>query len=213
MGLDIIAVSKAIRVPCRWKNATEEEVLACDEFHTTVGAVYRRKDGMPRGCYVLDKAGREFGFRAGSSSSFGLWRNNLSWFALGVTAEEVWEHPRRYRGKPFVELIDFPDSVGHAIASATAAKLHADFAAFARRAKSHYFSPNRQEEMPLARVGTQPAKIPHRNAASQSNSETLAREVGGCLISSSDKDWMWENYRDFRRAFKIASDDGFVLFS
>jgi len=213
MGLDIVAVSKAVQVPCRWKGATRDEVSECENYHTTVGSVYRKKDGIKPGCYVLKKGGREFDFEAGSGSGFGDWRDDLSLFVLSVTAEEVWEHPRRFRGKPFVELIDFPDSMGNAIGPVTAAKLLADFAAFASKAKRHYSSLKTKAEP------TRPAKSDkkttaktHLNNASQRNAESFARELGGVLVTASDTDWMWEIYQGFRKALKIASDDGFVLF-
>jgi hypothetical protein len=88
MGLDVIAVRKAVRVPCRWQNATEDEISVCEDFHTTVRAVYRKKDGITPGCYVLSLGGREFDFRAGSGTGFGDCRDDLSMFALGVTAME-----------------------------------------------------------------------------------------------------------------------------
>jgi hypothetical protein len=39
--------------------------------------------------------------------------------------------------------------------------------------------------------------------------------LGGTLVDGDDDGepgWMWEVYRDFRRALKLASDGGFILF-
>ena len=58
--------------------------------------------------------------------------------ALGVEPEEAWNHPRRFRDKPFVKLINFPDTGGGAIGPITSAKLYGDFVTFAPKAKRYY---------------------------------------------------------------------------
>jgi hypothetical protein len=99
MGVDIVAVSRAVPIPCKGDDS-------CDETHFTVGSYPKRRDGLKPGCYVKGKGGREFGFRAGSYIGYSDWRKTLCLLALGVVPQEVWEHPRRFQGKPFVELID-----------------------------------------------------------------------------------------------------------
>lgn len=211
MGLDILAISKANRVPCRCK--TDDEISACDEFHITVGSVPWKKDALKPGCYVRQKGGREFGFRAGTAAGYGEWRQDLCLFALGVLPDDVWDHPRRYRGQPFFELINFPDSMGHGIGPAISAKLHTDFAAFAAKAKKHYLLEARDGKVvPQPTTKSSSRKKIHPNRASEAGAFALAEQIGGELVSPSGRQWMWEVYRDFRRAFKLASDDGLVLF-
>src|SRR4051812_20179100 len=123
MGLDIVAVSKVRRIEC---DGGEE----CDERHFTVGSYRKGRDDLKPGCYVKGKGGRDFGFRAGTYIGYSDWRTELCLLALGVSPEEVWENPRRFRKKPFVELIDFTDSVGPVIGPRTSAKLYDDFVAF-----------------------------------------------------------------------------------
>jgi hypothetical protein len=89
---------------------------------------------------------------------------------LGLEWEEVCRHPRRYRAKPFVELLDFSyTSEGQTIGPRTSAKLHADFVGFAANARKHY------------------RKHP-------------------------DLVWMWQVYKHFRRAFRLAANSGFVCY-
>lgn len=108
-----------------------------------------------------------------------------------LPAEEVWDHPRRYRGRPFVELIDFPDAAGPAIGSATSAKLHGDFAKFAAKAKRHFDS--------LSTLAGE------QKASAKSKRSTNVEQPDDCS-------WMWQVYRDFRKAFKVAGDKGLVVF-
>jgi hypothetical protein len=93
-----------------------------------------RLGGMKTGIYAYTPRSRKYGFRAGSYGGYNLWRDQLSRFALGVPAEDVWLEPRRYRGKPFAELIDFTDCDGR-IGTTVAAKLAEDFATHAARAR------------------------------------------------------------------------------
>ena len=44
------------------------------------------------------------------------------------------------------------------------------------------------------------------------NAAWLAEQLGGKVVVPSDRDWMWENYREFRQVFKLARDAGLVLF-
>jgi hypothetical protein len=85
-----------------------------------------RLGGMKPGLYEYTERSEQHGFRAGSYSGYNWWREQLSRFALNVAPEEVWHNPRRYRGKPFVELINFTDCDGR-IGTKVAAKLAKDF--------------------------------------------------------------------------------------
>jgi len=224
MGVDIIAISKAKLVTCR---GGEE----CDDSHYGVGSPPSRRDGLKPGCYVVGKGGRSMGFRAGSYAGYSDWKRQLSLLALEVEPEVVWEHPRRFRGKPFVGLIDFPDVVGPIIGPKTSAKLYADFVALASRARRHYLtrpagraSSSAHTELPpidivtsgSARRPGSPARAKrHINQAGLSAAEEVAGALGGTMMGAGegeDMAWMWEVYRDFRRAFKLASDGGFVAF-
>lgn len=51
-------------------------------------------------------------FRAGAYSAYNRFRNSISTIALSVKAEEVWENPLKYKGKPFFEIINFTDCDG-----------------------------------------------------------------------------------------------------
>ena len=206
MGLDIAAISKAKLVACRG----DEE---CDDTHYCVGSYRKRRDGLKSGCYIVGKGGRSFNFRAGSYVGYSEWICQLSLLSLAVEPEEVWDHPRRFRCKPFVELIDFPDSVGPIIGPKTSAKLHADFVAFASKAKKYYQTPSVQ--MPAQGSKKLKAKSKQSiNRAGLSSVDELTTAMGGVMkaTESEDRTWMWEIYRDFRRAFKLASNRGFVAF-
>jgi hypothetical protein len=85
-----------------------------------------RLSGMKQGLYEYTEQSERHHFRAGSYSGYNWWRQQLCQFAHGVEPQEVWQHPRRYRGKPFVELIDFTDCDGR-IGTKVAAKLAGDF--------------------------------------------------------------------------------------
>jgi hypothetical protein len=208
MGLDIIAISKTRLVKCL--NDDEE----CLETHFSVGTYRKRRDGVRAGCYVVGKGGRSYGFTAGSYFGYGEWKRQLSLLALGAEPEEVWANPRRFRAKPFVELIDFTDSVGPIIGPKTSAKLYADFVAFASTAKKHYRNSPVQAAARRSKRGSKPKR--HLNEAGLASAEMVSKAVAGRIAkqhADANMMWMWDIYRDFRRAFKLASNRGFVLFT
>ena len=92
--------------------------------------------GTKPGMYALTERSEQHSFRAGSYSGYNLWRRMLSQFAHGVDPEVIWESPRRYRGKAFVELIDFTDCDGR-IGTETSKKLAQDFSDNAKRAADY----------------------------------------------------------------------------
>jgi hypothetical protein len=205
MGVDVDAISKAVHVVCRGGDD-------CDETHYHFCPhPAKRREGLKPGCHIVGKGGRSFGFWAANYAEYDDWRRSLSLLALGVHPEEVWQHPRRFHGKPFVELINFPDTVGPCIGPITSKKLHADFVAFASKAKKHLPSALRR----LARSQPKPHLKKHANRAGLADTEELTKAIGGVILSTSeetDRPWMWELYCDFRYAFKLASNDGFVSF-
>ena len=167
MGLSIRAISRARFVECDgW--ADEEAGESCDH-DAQVGSFPLRREGLKPGCYVPGKGGRSFSFEIGYSD-YARWFDELYGMLYEVDANSVYRDVRRYRSKPFVEFVDVPSSSdGPTIGPKMAVKLHADFAAFARKAKRHF-------------------------------------------TQTEDRAWMWEIYKDFRKAFKIASDGGFVCY-
>jgi hypothetical protein len=208
MGLDIVAISKAKWVPCRGG-------ADCSDSHHEVSTYRKNKDRLKAGCYVVEKGGRSFGFRAASYFNYDLFRQELSMMALGVDSEEVWGNPRHFRRKPFVELIDFPDGVGPVIGPKTSAKLFDDFAEFASKAKRHFLSGALSEEAAAKQKRRKRTQKNQMNCAGLVSTAKLVRKMGIVPVKSedgADLDWMWEVYRDFRRAFKLASDRGFVQF-
>jgi hypothetical protein len=165
MALSIRAISKATLVNCGGVNNEAGE--PCD--HEEVGPMSRRQDGLKPGCYLPGMGGRTFSFEIGYKE-YGAWMLQICRDALGAEWEEVCKHPRRYRGQPFLELIDIPYlSDGQTLGPRTSAKLHADVIGFAARARNHFLRPP-------------------------------------------DRAWMWEVYRDFRKAFKLGADAGFVSY-
>jgi hypothetical protein len=138
MGLDVFAASHLRYVgpipSVEEREQLEEELSAQGKdlhdvyffLHKNDSAHKARLAGMKPGQYEYTEGSERHGFRAGSYSGYNWWRRQLCQFALGVDPEEVWHHPRRYRGKPFVELIDFTDCDGR-IGTKVAAKLAQDF--------------------------------------------------------------------------------------
>jgi hypothetical protein len=92
--------------------------------------------GMKPGLYEYTERSEKHGFSAGSYSYYNGWRRRLCQFAHGVDPEEVWNNPRRHRGKPFVELIDFSDCDGR-IGTQVSAKLARDFRDHHKRAADY----------------------------------------------------------------------------
>jgi hypothetical protein len=214
MGVDITGISKAKRVLCSG-DYVEGEYDVCLAEHYTVDVARRGRDGVKPGCYVMGPGGRGSSLRF-SYAGYNRWIRRLSLMALGVEPEEVWHHPRRYRGKPFVELIQLPDTDGGAIGPVTSAKLYDVFVAFASKARKYYATSTPNVFSPPDGGKPSAKDKPHRNRLGLSATVELAQSLGG-TVSDRDEgenlDWMWESYREFRRAFRLAKDAGLVLFS
>ncbi len=122
MGLRVVAVGEA-----QFVHKVENATGICEEHgHIGIAAVSgfrNRLDGYREGCYT---AVSRLEFRTGRYQDYGYWRDLLAEAVLDVSAEEVNEHPRRYRGQPFVEFIHFPDHAG-VFGPRTSAKLAEDF--------------------------------------------------------------------------------------
>ena len=186
----------------------------CPFSHYEVGAHPKRKDGLTPGCYIKGEGGRSCFVGYASYTAYNTWRRHLSLLSLALEPEEVWEHPRRFRGKPFTELIDSPDAIGTIIGPKTSAKLYADFLAFTSKAKKYYQTPPSQMS---AQEPTRPKATSKRGmerARGLSVVAEIANAVGGAVPTpeSEGRIWMWKLYLGFRRGFKLASDAGFVAF-
>lgn len=113
MGLDIIAISK-IEFVKPFESYEEFDNYAGEkDFHFIVqkGLAHPRSfEGLEDGIYK--GKGSSYNFRAGSYSSYNLWRDILARVIMGVPAKEVWTSPGAYRMFPFFELIEFSDAEG-----------------------------------------------------------------------------------------------------
>jgi len=213
MGIGITGISKAKRVLCSGEHV-EGEDDDCLKEHLTIDAPARGRDGVKPGCYIAGRGGRETSLDFNYAAYDG-WITRLSLMALGVEPDEVWRHPRRFRGKPFVELILVPDTGGGAIGPVTSAKLYGDFAAFASKARRYYATSTTNEFSP-PRSNKQSVKDkPRRNRAGLAAVSELVTAQGGSASQwdeGDNLDWMWDSYRAFRRAFRLASNAGLVAF-
>ena len=77
-------------------------------------------------CY--DVVGEMTGFRAGSYSGYGEWREGLTRRALRISGLTVGKYPSIFVNQPFFELINFSDGEG-TIGPEAASDLAADFGA------------------------------------------------------------------------------------
>lgn len=168
MGVGITGISKAKlllcshdeKCPCLGEN-DDGDLALLDEVYS-VDVPGRGKDAVEEGCYIAGRGGRRFGLDFNNAAYHG-WIRRLSLMALGVEPEEVWNHSRRFRDKPFVELINFPRTDGGAIGPITSAKLYGDFVTFAPRAKRYYATSTPNVFSPL-QVNPQSARDKtHRN--------------------------------------------------
>lgn len=139
MGLDISAWRRL--EPCA------EPSIDDDSFETVVSVFASknfpgRTEGLADGYYTGERCealGPFGGFKAGSYSGYGAWREwlaKLAEYPLGPDdahphAGGAWEQS----GGPFWELINFYDNEG-SIGPVVSAKLAADFAAWDERAKA-----------------------------------------------------------------------------
>ena len=132
MGLDITAISEleSLVLP-------DNIVLHSDEYwdweQEQAGPVYSMwqhpgttgyLDGLQEGLVVVH--GETYGFRAGSYSGYGEWRDDLAKASNYGSANNIWQDPESVRGRPFVELINFSDADG-VIGPVMSEKLYMDF--------------------------------------------------------------------------------------
>jgi len=139
VGLDITAYSHMTPCAEHAPEGVEPNYDAAEEAgHVIIynnPGVPNRLDGLTSRCQKPSGYGsREFCFRAGSYSGYNRWRRNLSVRMLGAEPEAVWGNPERFRGQPFVELINFSDCEG-TIGPVVSKKLAADFQCNAGKAR------------------------------------------------------------------------------
>ena len=182
MGVDIEAFSKVKPVKCTDSDECWEKCI-----HLPVGD---NADGLKPGCYVRRPGGKK-AFLHFSYGGICAFMDELSILAFGVPRDEAGKHLRGYQGKPpFIELLFFAGMEGASIGPRTSAKLHADFVAFATRAKKHFVA---------KKVSVPPPVSKRRKKVAVDEAEDNVT-------------WMWQAYRDFRKIFKVASDKGVVSF-
>lgn len=140
MGLDITAYSKAELIDtlpnydAYWEKYGQGDDDDLNYVHGNPDFPDRIAPIVANGVYKIH--GDRFGFRAGSYSGYGQWRNELAELALGVPAKQVWTNRAGYAGCAFYELIDFSDCEG-VIGTVACAKLAADFDRFHGKADQH----------------------------------------------------------------------------
>lgn len=90
---------------------------------------------LERGGYAQTPESKELSFSAGSYGTYNRWRQWLCRTMLGVAPFAIWEHPERFVGCPFVELINYADNEGE-YGPTVAAKLAKDFADHEEQARA-----------------------------------------------------------------------------
>lgn len=128
MGVNIVAL-KNIRCVA----SLDDDTDIPDAVRVWNPALFEtRADGLVEGRYAGEwPPDREHAtLRSFSYHGYNHFRDLICLGALKVSSEEVWQNARAFEGKPFYELIDFPDNEG-AIGPRTSAKLAKDFRAWA----------------------------------------------------------------------------------
>lgn len=128
MGLDISVFTNAVPVPFQheygeqcWE-AEHHRAFCYDGFEHSLRGLEKDR------CYTADYA---FGFRAGSYSGYGEWRDLLCQCVYeDKKGQELWDlaklDPEKAKDVPFYELINFADNEG-TIGSEAASDLYHDF--------------------------------------------------------------------------------------
>ncbi len=208
MGIDITGMSKARRVAGRHSDDVCE-----DEEHIPAGSCRKYLDGLKSGCYVSKGTSHFLYFSYGG---FDAWQNALSQIIYDLPSSEVAGHPRRFKGKPFVELIAFPFHNDVGFGPVTSAKLHADFQEHSATVKKGF---QRLATDAVANKGIRKKRPARSKNYTAGLADSLAKALGGMVVGgddhpqASDWEWQWEAYQDFRRAFRLASNDGILIMS
>jgi len=203
MGLDITAFSKLkpIEIPEdieKWSDEyydweMEQEGSIVNIY--THDAFQEASEGLEDGAYLT--LGESFGFRAGSYSGYGTWRD---WLAQAVMqgilskaggAQSMWETGDGGDfSLPFMEMINFSDAEG-AIGPVASKKLYNDF----RRYETDVM--NWMDEKYLTQT---PITSPDW------------RDEEAKPLDKGDFEWFQARYKDWEKAFRIASNNGAVMY-
>jgi hypothetical protein len=202
MGLDITAVSKLkpIEIPDHLEQWSDEYYDWEMEQEGSIVNIYTHdafpeaSEGLEDGAYL--ELGERYGFRAGSYSGYGMWRE---WMAsaimqgiLGKTggASTMWGRgDEGDYGLPFMELINFSDAEG-IIGPVASKKLYNDF---------RQYENDVMDWMDHQYLTQTPMKQSWRD-----------EEVKP--MDKEDFEWFHTKYKDWKEAFRIASDNGAVIF-
>ena len=140
MGLDISAISelKSLVLPDNIVKHSDEYYDWEQEQSGPVYTIWQHHgmpeylDGIPKELHddigegLVTANGESYGFRAGSYSGYGEWRDDLAQAANYGSADNIWQNPESVIGRPFVELINFSDAEG-IIGPVMSEKLYMDF--------------------------------------------------------------------------------------
>ena len=204
MGLDISAVSKLepIEVPediekwsDEWYDWEGEQGGDIYQVYSS-NAFQEQSEGMEDGTYISTD-GESTGFRAGSYSGYGTWRDWLAQSVmngvLGKTggAEQMWgSADGGDYGLPFMEIINFSDSEG-IIGPVASKKPYNDF----RKYENDVMDSMDEQYL---------TKTPIRSASWRDDEDKP--------IDKGDFEWFQRQYQEWKNAFRIASDNGMVMF-
>lgn len=131
MGLAISAYKGIAKLECtEWEGCCSEHAVQLRPSADFMD----QADGLEDGCYSV----RETMQRRvqASYSGYNRFREWLCGSVLAVTTRAVWNDPGKFKGRPFVELINFSDCEG-VIGPLTSAKLAQDFDQFPAL-RNHY---------------------------------------------------------------------------
>jgi hypothetical protein len=207
MGIDISGLGKVRRI----RNGHSDEL--CDtDFHYYVGDEASLLDGLRPGCYVNE--GRVFYFYV-TYVTFSEWQDALSQVLFGLPAIDVAENRDLFEGEPLLDLVDFPFSNDVGVGPSSSARLYDEMARYSRKVKLGF--QRLASEAARQRRRAKRARRGHEELAQ--TSKKIAKQLGATLAAASGDakfaswEWKWQLYRNFRRAFKVASGEGLVLVS
>ena len=198
MGLDISVISQIEKV-----EIPEDIELWSDEYYdweeTLHGSVWNlhpqypfheQGEGIEEGAYI--STGEDWGFRAGSYGGYGMWREWLAQASGHHSAESMWDKADEGDyGHPFMELINFSDADG-VIGPVASKKLYRDFVtneSNVMNTMDHWYLTQKPIRHDSWRDGEEPKPI-----------------------DRGDFQWFQARYKDWTEAFRIASDNGAVIF-
>jgi len=203
MGLDITAVSKLVPI-----EIPEDIEIWSDEYYdweaeqdgtvvniSTHDAFPEQAEGLDDGSYL--ETGEDFGFRAGSYGGYGTWRDWLAQSVMGGILGKTGGATAMWRtgdegdfSLPFMEIINFSDADG-IIGPVASQKLYNDF----RRYENDV-------------MGWMDDKYLSQTPISHSS----WKDDEDKPLDKGDFEWFQGRYNDWKEAFRVASDNGAVIF-